>query len=85
MRTDFIARGQKLQHLNGPLLPGPLLSFRGITKRKLLAALDKPRSLSMLLSMAGSRGVNAIQALLMQMRDEGLVKFDIKKGLWSRV
>ena len=55
-----------------------------MTKDQLLAALDKPRSLSMLVSMAGSRGAVAVQTQLMQMRDEGIVKFDIKKGLWSR-
>jgi hypothetical protein len=55
-----------------------------MTKDQLPAALDKPRSLSMLVSMAGSRGIVAVHTLLMQMRDEGLVKFDIKKGLWSR-
>ena len=47
-------------------------------------ALVKPRSLSMLVSIVGRGGMVAVQSLLMQMRDEGLVKFDIKKGLWSR-
>ena len=26
----------------------------------------------------------AVQNLLMEMREEGLVKFDINKGMWSR-
>ena len=55
-----------------------------MTKKKLLAALDKPRSIDMLMTMVGPGGVVAIQTLLMQMRDEGLVRFDINKGLWSR-
>jgi hypothetical protein len=55
-----------------------------MTKERVLAALDKPRSLSMLVSIIGPGGMGAVQTLLMQMRDEGLVKFDIRKGLWSR-
>ena len=27
---------------------------------------------------------DAVQRMLMEMRDEGLVKFDINRGLWSR-
>ena len=59
-----------------------------MTKEQLLAVLaDKPRStnaISAIVSPGASRH-ETIQTLLMQMRDEGLVKFDIKKGLWSRV
>jgi hypothetical protein len=54
-----------------------------MTKEKIITALDKPRStlsLRAILNPGGS--VEAVQILLMQMRDEGLVKFDIKKGLW---
>ncbi len=57
-----------------------------MTKEKIITALDKPRStlsLRAILNPGGS--VEAVQILLMQMRDEGLVKFDIKKGLWHRV
>ena len=56
-----------------------------MTKEKLLAALDKPRTayaLTVVLNPGGSADV--IQTLLMRMRHEGLVKFDINKGLWSR-
>ncbi len=56
-----------------------------MTKEKVLAALDKPRSvaaLRVILNPGGS--VDSVQTFLMQMRDEGLVKFDIKKGLWER-
>ena len=57
-----------------------------MTKERLLAALDKPRSTNAVLTVVnpGGSSVDTVQTLLMQMRDEGLVKFDIKKGLWSR-
>jgi hypothetical protein len=56
-----------------------------MTKEKVLAALDKPRkayAVLMIISPGGS--ADELQTMLMQMRDEGLVKFDINKGLWSR-
>jgi len=56
-----------------------------MTKEKILAALDKPRStlaLRAILNPGGS--VDAVQILLMEMRDQGLVTFDIKKGHWHR-
>ncbi len=56
-----------------------------MTKEKLLAALDKPRTtyaVKMVVNPSGS--VEEVQITLMAMRDEGLVKFDIKKGQWSR-
>jgi hypothetical protein len=56
-----------------------------MTKERLLAALDKPRTtrgLAVIVNPGGT--VDQVHLLLMQMRDEGLVKFDIKKGLWSR-
>ncbi len=56
-----------------------------MTKEKLLAALDKPRSTNALSIVVNPGGpVERVQTMLMQMRDEGLVKFDINKGLWSR-
>ena len=56
-----------------------------MTKEKLLAALDKPRKAYALLMVVNpGRSVDEVQTMLMQMRDEGLVKFDINKGLWSR-
>jgi hypothetical protein len=57
-----------------------------MTKDQLLAALDKPRSTAGLV-MIISQGKNTqtrAQRLLLELRDDGLVKFDIKKGLWSR-
>ena len=57
-----------------------------MTKERLLAALDKPRTTNAVLMIVNPSGsADAVQAMLMEMRDEGLVKFDINKGLWSRV
>ena len=56
-----------------------------MTKDRILAALDKPRtthSVRMVINPSGS--VEEVQVMLMTMRDEGLVKFDINKGRWSR-
>jgi hypothetical protein len=56
-----------------------------MTKEKLLAALDKPRKIYGLLQIVNPGGSSdELQTMLMRMRDEGLVKFDIKKGVWSR-
>ena len=56
-----------------------------MTKEKLLAALDKPRKTGSVLAVVNPGGSeDSVQTLLMEMRDEGLVKFDINKGVWSR-
>jgi hypothetical protein len=56
-----------------------------LTKERILAALDKPRSTSSVLTVTNPGGsMEEIQTMLMKMRDEGLVKFDINKGKWSR-
>ena len=55
-----------------------------MTKDQVLAALDKPRTIDMLVPLLRPGGVVALQTLLMQMRNDGLVKFDIRTGLWSR-
>jgi hypothetical protein len=56
-----------------------------MTKERLLAALDKPRNASSVLMVVNPGGsADAVQRMLMELREEGLVKFDIKKGLWSR-
>ena len=56
-----------------------------MTKERLLAALDKPRKAHSVLMVVNPSGSDEeVQTMLMQMRDEGLVKFDINKGLWSR-
>ena len=56
-----------------------------MTKERLLAALDKPRKAYALLMVVNPSGsADEVQTMLMEMRDEGLVKFDINRGLWSR-
>jgi len=56
-----------------------------MTKERLLAALEKPRTTRGLLAVVNPGGSeDQVQIMLMEMRDEGLVKFDIKKGLWWR-
>jgi len=56
-----------------------------MTKEKLLAALDEPRKTYAILKVVNPGGSEEeVQIMLMKMRDEGLVKFDIYKGLWSR-
>ncbi len=56
-----------------------------MNRDKLLAALDKPRKIHALLAIVNPGGsMDEIQILLMKMREEGLVKFDINKGFWSR-
>lgn len=56
-----------------------------LTKERILAALEKPRTTRGLVAMVNPGGSDdQVHTMLMQMRDEGLVKFDIQKGLWSR-
>lgn len=56
-----------------------------MTKEKLLAALDKPQTVYALLMVVDPGGSEEhVLTMLMQMRDEGLVKFDMYKGMWSR-
>jgi hypothetical protein len=51
-----------------------------------LEALDKPRALYGLQQRIdpSNRSTDALQDLLMRMRTEGKVKFDIKTGKWSK-
>jgi hypothetical protein len=51
-----------------------------------LAALDKPRSIYSLQQRLdpGNKSTDALQELLMRMRTEGRVKFDINTGRWSK-
>jgi hypothetical protein len=55
-------------------------------EEQVLAALDKPRAVYGIQQMVdpSSKSTDALQDLLLQMRSEGKVKFDIKKGHWSR-
>ncbi len=51
-----------------------------------LAALDKPRAIYSLQQRVdlSSKSTEALQDLLMRMRAEGKVKFDINTGHWSK-
>lgn len=51
-----------------------------------LAALDKPRALYGLQQLLdpSNKSTDALQDLLLRMRAEGKVKFDIKAGKWRK-
>jgi hypothetical protein len=51
-----------------------------------LAALDKPRSLYSIQQRVdpSNKSTDALQELLMRMRAEGKVKFDINNGRWRK-
>ncbi|MDE2181949.1 MAG: hypothetical protein KGJ78_02895 [Alphaproteobacteria bacterium] len=51
-----------------------------------LAVLDKPRAIYALQQRLdpSSKSTEALHALLLRMRAEGKVKFDIKSGKWSK-
>ena len=53
----------------------------------ILVALDKPRAIYSLQQRLdpGNKSTDALQELLMRMRAEGKVKFDIKTGRWRKV
>ena len=44
---------------------------------------EKPLKIYQLMKRANLPNEEACQTLLLKMRDEGLVKFDIHKGLWK--
>jgi len=44
---------------------------------------EKPLKVYQLMRRANLPNEEACQSLLLKMRDEGLVKFDIHKGLWQ--
>jgi hypothetical protein len=58
-----------------------------ITEQDVLASLDKPRAVYAIQQLVdpSSKSTDALQELLMRMRTAGRVKFDIKKGHWSKV
>jgi hypothetical protein len=55
-------------------------------EEEVLAALDKPRALYGLQQRVdpSNKSTDALHDLLMRMRTEGKVKFDIKSGKWSK-
>ncbi len=57
-----------------------------IREEDVLAALDKSRAVMSLKHLLdpSSKSPDALQDVLMRMRAEGKVKFDIKSGKWSK-
>ena len=57
-----------------------------ITEENVLAALDKPRPIHSLQQRLdpSNKSTDALQELLIRMRAEGRVKFDIHTGRWSK-
>ncbi|MBI3678061.1 MAG: hypothetical protein HY243_15740 [Proteobacteria bacterium] len=57
-----------------------------IKEEDVLAALDKPRAVYSLQQRLdpSNKSTDALQELLMRMRTERKVKFDIKTGKWSK-
>jgi hypothetical protein len=57
-----------------------------VKEEDVLEALDKPRALYPLQQRLdpSNKSTDALQELLMRMRSEGKVKFDIKSGKWSK-
>jgi hypothetical protein len=57
-----------------------------INEEDVLAALDKPRAVYPLLQRLdpSNKSTDALQELLLRMRAEGKVKFDINSGKWRK-
>ena len=57
-----------------------------ITEEHVLAELDKPRTINSLKQLVdpSNKSTDALQDLLMRMRANGQVRFDIKNGKWSK-
>ena len=57
-----------------------------ITEAAIIAALDEPRTLHAIRQrvVPGQGETEELQILLMRLRDEKKVKFDINNGRWSR-
>jgi hypothetical protein len=57
-----------------------------IKEEEVLAALDKPRALYSLQQRLdpSNKSTDALQELLMRMREQGQVKFDINTGRWRK-
>ena len=57
-----------------------------ISEAAILAALDKPRNLYAIQQrvVPGQRDTDELQMVLMRLRDEKKVKFDINSGRWSK-
>jgi hypothetical protein len=57
-----------------------------VTEEDVLGALDEPRAIYSLKQLVdpSNKSTDALQHLLMRMRTEGKVKFNIKTGKWSK-
>jgi len=57
-----------------------------ITEADIIAALDEPRKLYAILQRVapGQKETEELQTVLMRLRDEKKVKFNINSGNWSR-
>jgi hypothetical protein len=57
-----------------------------VKEEDVLASLDKPRAVYAIQQLVdpSSKSTDALQDLLMRMRTNGKVKFDIKNGKWSK-
>jgi hypothetical protein len=57
-----------------------------VTEDEVMRALDKPRQLFSVQQVVnpGSKSTEELHALLLKMRDDGKVKFDVKTGRWRR-
>jgi len=57
-----------------------------IKEEDVLTALDKPRAIFSLKQQLdpSSKSTDALQDVLMRMRSQGKLKFDIKTGKWSK-
>ena len=57
-----------------------------IKEEEVLTALDKPRAINSLKQLVdpGAKSTDALQEVLMKMRSEGKVKFDINSGRWRK-
>jgi hypothetical protein len=52
-------------------------------EKVMTALLEKPMKIFEIMKRANMTNQEACQSLLLKMRDEGAIKFDINKGLWS--
>ena len=57
-----------------------------MTEAEIIAALDKPRTLYSVQQLVspGQKDTEELQIVLMRLRDQKKVKFDIHTGRWSR-
>ena len=58
-----------------------------MTEAEIIAALDKPRTLHSIQQRVApdQKRTEELQIVLMRLRDQKKVKFDINSGRWSRV